>query len=39
MSLKQAFLTGKEVMEMPPKWAEGLPVEATGAILERYGKP
>jgi DNA polymerase bacteriophage-type len=39
ITLAQAFLTGKEVIEMVPHWAEGLPIEATGAILDRYGKP
>lgn len=39
MTLQHAFLTGKECIEMVPHWAEGLPIEATGAILDRYGKP
>jgi len=39
MSVDEAFLRGKEVIEEAPDWAKGLPVAAEGAVMNRYGKP
>ena len=39
MSVGEAYLLGKGAIEMTPKWAEGLPIEVEGAIMDRYGKP